>query len=33
MKKILLFDAAPTGHHGEFLENMIYGISRARDIP
>ena len=29
MKKILLFDAAPTGHHGEFLENMIYGISRA----
>ena len=29
MSKILLFDAAPTGHHGEFLENMIYGISRA----
>ena len=29
MSKILLFDAAPTGHHGEFLENIIYGISRA----
>jgi glycosyltransferase involved in cell wall biosynthesis len=29
MSKILLFDAAPTGHHGEFLENMIYGISRT----
>ena len=29
MSKILFFDAAPTGHHGEFLENMIYGISRA----
>lgn len=29
MSTILLFDAAPTGHHGEFLENMIYGIARA----
>ena len=29
MSTILLFDAAPTGHHGEFLENMIYGISRS----
>ena len=26
---MLLFDAAPSGHHGEFLENMIYGISQA----
>ena len=26
MRPILLFDATATGHHGEFLENMIYGI-------
>lgn len=26
MSKILLFDAAASGHHGEFLENMIYGF-------
>ena len=29
MSTILLFDAAPTGHHGEFLENMIYGLPDA----
>ena len=29
MSTILLFDAAATGHHGEFLENMIYGIPQA----
>ena len=29
MSTSLLFDAAPSGHHGEFLENMIYGISQA----
>ena len=29
MSKIIFFDAASTGHHGEFLENMIYGISRV----
>lgn len=26
MSAILFFDAAPGGHHGEFLENVIYGI-------
>ena len=29
MSKILLFDATPTGHHGEFLENMIYGMPQS----
>lgn len=29
MNSVLLFDAAPTGHHGEFLENMIYGIPQV----
>lgn len=26
MSAILFFDAAPGGHHGEFLENVVYGI-------
>ena len=29
MTPILLFDAAATGHHGEFLENMFYGIPQV----
>jgi glycosyltransferase involved in cell wall biosynthesis len=29
MSTILLFDAAATGHHGEFLENVIHGLSVA----
>ena len=27
-EKTLFFDAASTGHHGEFLENLIYGLPR-----
>lgn len=29
MRKILFFDAAASGHHGEFLENVIFGLSAA----
>jgi glycosyltransferase involved in cell wall biosynthesis len=29
MSAILFFDAAPGGHHGEFLENVIYGIPES----
>ena len=27
MKKILYFDASASGHHGEFMENVLYGLS------
>jgi glycosyltransferase involved in cell wall biosynthesis len=27
MRKTIFFDASPTGHHGEYLENLICGIS------
>jgi glycosyltransferase involved in cell wall biosynthesis len=26
MSELLFFDAAPTGHHGEFFENLVYGM-------
>ena len=26
MSKVICFDAAASGHHGEFLENLIYGV-------
>ena len=29
---ILIFDSVATGHHGEFLENVIYGLSKAFSV-
>lgn len=29
---ILIFDSVATGHHGEFLENVIYGLPKAFSV-